>query len=87
MSPTQKHKEYWQRNLRMTTFLLAVWFVVTFVVSFFARELSGLTIFGFPLGFYMGAQGALVIYVLIVWYYARYMNALDKEYSAHEGED
>jgi len=87
MSPTQKHKEYWQRNLRMTTFLLAVWFVVTFVVSFFARELSGLTIFGFPFGFYMGAQGALVIYVLIVWYYARYMNALDKEYNAHEGED
>ena len=87
MSPTQKYKEYWQRNLRMTTFLLAVWFVVTFVVSFFARELSGLTIFGFPLGFYMGAQGALVIYVLIVWYYARYMNALDKEYNAHEGED
>ena len=87
MSSTQKHKEYWQRNLRMTTFLFAVWFVVTFVVSFFARELSGLTIFGFPLGFYMGAQGALVIYVLIVWYYARYMNALDKEYNAHEGED
>jgi len=87
MSPTQKHKEYWQRNLRMTTFLFAVWFVVTFVVSFFARELSGLTIFGFPLGFYMGAQGALVIYVLIVWYYARYMNALDTEYNAHEGED
>ena len=87
MSPTQKQKEYWQRNLRMTTFLLVVWFVVTFVVSFFARELSGLTIFGFPFGFYMGAQGALVIYVLIVWYYARYMNALDKEYNAHEGED
>jgi len=87
MSPTQKHKEYWQRNLRMTTFLLAVWFVVTFVVSFFARELSGLTIFGFPFGFYMGAQGALVIYVLIVWYYARYMNALDKEYTDQEGED
>ena len=87
MSPTQKYKEYWQRNLRMTTFLLAVWFVVTFVVSFFARELSGLTIFGFPLGFYMGAQGALVIYVLIVWYYARYMNALDKEYTDQEGED
>ena len=87
MSPTQKQEDYWKRNLRMTTFLLVVWFVVTFVVSFFARELSGLTIFGFPFGFYMGAQGALVIYVLIVWYYARYMNALDKEYSAHEGED
>ena len=87
MSPTQEHKKYWQRNLRMTAFLLVIWFVVTFVVSFYARELSGFTFFGFPFGFYMGAQGALIIYVLIVWYYARYMNALDKEYGVREGED
>ena len=87
MSPTQKHREYWQRNRRMTLFLLAIWFVVTFVVSYFARELAEFTIFGFPSGFYMGAQGALIIYVLIVWYYARYMNALDREYGAREGDD
>lgn len=85
MQLTQKHKEYWQRNLRMTAILLAIWFVVTFVVSFYARELSGVTILGFPLGFYMGAQGSLVIYVLIIWFYARYMNALDQEYDVHEG--
>ena len=85
MQLTQKHNEYWQRNLRMTAILLAIWFVVTFVVSFYARELSGVTILGFPLGFYMGAQGSLVIYVLIIWFYARYMNALDQEYDVHEG--
>ena len=87
MQLTQKHKEYWQRNLRMTAILLAIWFVVTFVVSFYARELSGVTILGFPLGFYMGAQGSLVIYVLIIWFYARYMNALDQEYDVHEGDE
>ncbi len=87
MQLTQKHKEYWQRNLRMTGILLAIWFVVTFVVSYFARELSGITILGFPLGFYMGAQGSLVIYVVIIWYYARYMNTLDQEYGVHEGDD
>lgn len=87
MQLTQKHKEYWQRNLRMTAILLAIWFVVTFVVSFYARELSGVTILGFPLGFYMGAQGSLVIYVLIIWYYARYMNTLDQEYDVHEGDE
>lgn len=64
----------------MTFLLLAVWFVVTFVVSYYARELSSISVFGFPLGFYIGAQGALIIYVLIVWFYARYMNALDREY-------
>ena len=87
MQLTQKHKEYWQRNLRMTGILLVIWFVVTFVVSFYARELSGVSIFGFPLGFYMGAQGALVVYVAIIWYYARYMNTLDQEYGVHEGDD
>lgn len=87
MQLTQKHKEYWQRNLRMTAILLAIWFMVTFVVSFYARELSGVTILGFPLGFYMGAQGSLVIYVLIIWFYAKYMNALDQEYDVHEGDE
>ena len=87
MQLTQKHKEYWQRNLRMTGILLAIWFVVTFVVSFFARELNEVVILGFPLGFYMVAQGSLVIYVIIIWYYAKYMNTLDQEYGVHEGDD
>jgi len=87
MQLTEKHKEYWQRNLKMTGLLLAIWFVVTFVFSFYARELNEITFIGFPLGFYMGAQGSLVIYVVIIWFYARYMNNLDKEYGVHEGEE
>lgn len=87
MQLTQKHREYWQRNLRITAILLGLWFVVTYVASFFARELNGITVLGFPFGFYMGAQGSLIIYVLIIWYYARYMNNLDKEYGVHEGDD
>lgn len=87
MQLTQKHKDYWQRNLNMTAILLAIWFVVTFVVSYFARELNDITVLGFPFGFYMGAQGSLIIYVVIIWYYAHYMNNLDKEYGVHEGDD
>lgn len=87
MQLTQRHREYWRRNIRITGILLAVWFVVTFVISFYARELSGITILGFPLGFYMGAQGSLIVYVAIIWYYARYMNTLDLEYGVHEGDD
>jgi putative solute:sodium symporter small subunit len=87
MELTEKHKEYWQRNLRVTAILLAIWFVVTFVFSYFARELNEISFLGFPLGFYFGAQGALIIYVLIIWFYARYMNKLDTEYGVHEGEE
>jgi len=87
MQLTEKHQEYWQRNLKLTSVLLAIWFVVTYVVAFFARELSEITILGFPLPFYMGAQGALIVYVAIIWFYARSMNKLDQEYGVHEGEE
>ncbi|MGQ9685470.1 MAG: DUF4212 domain-containing protein [Thiobacillaceae bacterium] len=87
MQLTDKHRAYWHRNLRLTGVLLAIWFVATYVVSYYARELNEIVIAGFPLGFYMGAQGALIIYVLIIWFYARSMNKMDKEYGVHEGED
>ena len=87
MQLTAKHHEYWNRNLKITAVLLALWFVVTFVMGYFARELNSITILGFPLGFYMSAQGSLIIYVAIIWYYAHYMNNLDLEYGVHEGED
>ena len=86
MQLTEKHKEYWKKTVRMTGILLAIWFVATFVVEWFARELNAITFIG-PLGFYMSAQGSLIIYVLIIWYYARYMNKLDNEYGVQEGEE
>lgn len=86
MQLSQKHVEYWHRNLKVTAILLAIWFVVTFVFGWYARELNEINII-VPLGFYMGAQGSLIIYVLIIWVYARYMNNLDQEYGVHEGED
>lgn len=87
MQLTQRHQEYWHRNLRITAILLSIWFVVTFVIGFFARDLASITILGFPFPFYMGAQGSLIIYVLIIWYYAHYMNKLDNEYGVQEGEE
>lgn len=86
MQLTDSHKQYWQKNMRITGLLLFIWFVVTYVVSFMARDLS-FTFFGWPFSFWMGAQGALVIYVLLIAYYAHYMNNLDKEYDCAEVEE
>ena len=87
MQLTEQHREYWRKNVRLTAILLSIWFVVTFVVGFYARELAQITFFGWPFSFYMGAQGALIIYVVIIVFYATYMNRLDKEYDVHEGEE
>ena len=87
MELSARHQEYWNKNLVITAILMAIWFVATFVVAWYARELNSITFLGFPLGFYMAAQGSLVVYVIIIWYYARYMNRLDVEYGVAEGED
>jgi putative solute:sodium symporter small subunit len=87
MQLSAKHLDYWRKNLRITGILLFIWFFVSFVLVFFSRELSSITFFGFPFSFYMAAQGSLIIYVLIIWYYAHYMNKLDIEYDVHEGEE
>lgn len=87
MQLTEKHHEYWRRNLNLTIVLLAIWFVVTFVMAYFARPLAEINFFGWPLSFYMGAQGSLIVYLVIIWYYARRMRQLDIEYEVEEGED
>ena len=86
MDVAAKLQEYWRRNLNITAILLVIWFVVTFVIGYFARELS-FSFFGWPFSFWVGAQGALVVYMLIIFFYARYMNNLDREYGVQEEEE
>jgi putative solute:sodium symporter small subunit len=85
MELSNKHEEYWRRTLRVTGVILAIWFFVTFVVGYFARDLS-FNFFGWPFSFYMGAQGSLIVYCLLILFYAVYMNKLDNEYGVQEDE-
>jgi putative solute:sodium symporter small subunit len=71
---------YWQQTRRLTMVLLAFWVAVTFVMNWFARELNAFTFLGFPLGFYLDAQGLLLIYLLIIWFYNRRMRQLEAKY-------
>ena len=86
MELTEKHQEYWRKNLVYTAILLFAWFVATFVEAWYARELNGITFFGWPLGFWFSAQGSLAIYVIIIGIYAVLMRKLDLEYGVDEGD-
>jgi putative solute:sodium symporter small subunit len=85
-SVIEMRRVYWQKNLRITGILLGVWFFITFVLGYFARELS-FNFFGWPFAFWVGAQGALVVYVAIIWFYGRYMNKLDEQFGVQEGDE
>jgi putative solute:sodium symporter small subunit len=79
-------KRYWRRNLVLTAGLLFAWFVVSFVVPAFARYLD-FDFFGWPFAFWVGAQGAPIVYLLIIWFYARRMDRLDREFGVAEGDE
>lgn len=81
-----RRAEQWRHRLRLTGVLLALWFVVSFGVSFFARELT-FSFFGWPFSFWVAAQGALVVYVVIIFVYARAMDRLDDENGIDEEDD
>ena len=81
--PTPNQRHYWRKSLSITAWLMLVWFVVTFGVAFFARDLN-FSFFGWPFSFWVGAQGALGVYVLIVGLYAYLMNRLDEAHSLNE---
>jgi putative solute:sodium symporter small subunit len=81
----QQKQEYWRYNVTLTTVLLLIWFVVTFIISgVLAGALNHVTILGFPLGYYMAAQGSLAIFVIEIAVYARLMNRKDEEYGIRE---
>jgi putative solute:sodium symporter small subunit len=87
MQLTERHQEYWRKNLVITAILMAIWVFVTFVIGYYARDVFSFTFFGWPFAFWIGAQGGLAIYVALIGVYAWYMGKLDKEYDVEEGED
>ncbi|HYD94426.1 MAG TPA: DUF4212 domain-containing protein [Noviherbaspirillum sp.] len=74
----RNRKRYWRKAKVLTAFLVSVWFSTTFGIIFFARELAGLTLFGWPFSFYMAAQGLSLLYLLIVAVYVARMRRLDR---------
>jgi putative solute:sodium symporter small subunit len=70
---------YWTRTQRLTYILLVAWVVITFGLSWYADELNPFKLFGFPLGFYMAAQGSMIIYLAMIWFYNRRMRSLERE--------
>lgn len=73
-----KRDTYWRRVRLLTATLLLAWFLLTFGVVFFARELSAFTLFGWPFSFYMAAQGLILLYLAIIALYVKRMRRLDQ---------
>jgi putative solute:sodium symporter small subunit len=78
---TNKEKKYWKKNLKYLTILLSIWFLVSFVFGILlVEELNTIRVGGFKLGFWFAQQGAIYVFVILIFVYIRLMNALDKKF-------
>ncbi|MCU0757186.1 MAG: DUF4212 domain-containing protein, partial [Xanthomonadales bacterium] len=77
--------DYWRANLRVMAILLSIWFAVSFGAGIlFVDVLNEIRFFGFKLGFFFAQQGAIAVFVLIIFYYAWRMDKLEREYDVNE---
>ncbi len=83
----EKLSAYWRANLRLTAWLLLLWFLVSFGAGIlFVDELNTIRLGGFKLGFWFAQQGSIYFFVVLIFVYVWRMNRLDKDYDVDEGE-
>jgi len=81
----KNHALYWKRNLRYLAILLSIWFLVSFVFGILlVDQLNAFKIGGFPLGFWFAHQGAIYVFVVLIFVYMYLMNKLDQEFDVDE---
>jgi putative solute:sodium symporter small subunit len=81
MSNKSNAKAYWKENITYLLILLTIWFVVSFGAGILFKDtLNSIKIGGFKLGFWFAQQGAMYVFVVLIFVYVRLMNKLDKKY-------
>jgi putative solute:sodium symporter small subunit len=76
---------YWSANLKLIRNLLIVWALVSFGCGILFRPLlSGIAVGGTDLGFWFAQQGSILVFIVLIFYYAFRMNALDRKFGADE---
>jgi putative solute:sodium symporter small subunit len=79
MAATDRAVEHWNRTRNLMWVALAIWLIFGYIIHFFAGPLNSIVIFGFPLGFYMAAQGSLIVFVALIFWFAHRQNQIDED--------
>jgi len=82
------NKNYWRANLKVAAILLIIWFTVSFGFGILLVEpLNQIAFFGFKLGFWWAQQGAIFVFVILIFVYARIMKHIDRKFGVQDEED
>ncbi len=82
-----EHKAYWSANIRLVSILLVIWFIASYLFGIILVEpLNTIRIGGVGLGFWFAQQGAIYVFIMLIFIYTNRMNALDKKFGVDEEE-
>ena len=78
-------QDYWRQNVNLLLKCLVVWFICSYLFGIILfEELNAISLGGYKLGFWFAQQGSIYIFLIIIYYYVRRMNALDREFDVDE---
>ncbi|MCB1475437.1 MAG: DUF4212 domain-containing protein [Rhodobiaceae bacterium] len=75
---------WWSKTKGLMITTLIIWFIFSFGIHFFVDSLNKIVILGFPLGFYMAAQGSLIVFVILIFWFAGRQDSIDREFGVAE---
>ena len=85
MSNKERH---WEKTKGLMMLTLAIWFVFSIVIFMFGEGLNNASFLGYPLAYYMCAQGSIVVFVVLIFWFANRQEKIDEEFGfAERGED
>jgi putative solute:sodium symporter small subunit len=84
-----RDEAHWQKTTRLMLTHLGIWFFFGYIIHMFVVPLNKIVIpiLGFPLGFYMAAQGSLIVFVVMLFMFARQQDKIDREFGVHEEDE
>jgi putative solute:sodium symporter small subunit len=80
-------RRFWSHSLCLTLTLLGLWLLINILVPWFARSLNQMRGFGFSAGYWLAAEGALLMYLLIIVIYVWRMDVLERRYLSELNSD
>ena len=80
----EKDREHWAKSKSLMWVAMAIWFFFSFVIHMFVDSLNEIVILGFPLGWYFAAQGSLIVFVVLIFWFAAKQNKIDAEFGVAE---
>jgi putative solute:sodium symporter small subunit len=81
-----REDEYWQKTSRLMIIMMSIWFFFGYLIHVFVTPLNAIKIAGFPIGYYMAAQGSLIVFVVMLFWFAKAQNRIDREAGVAEDE-